>query len=155
MRIQYETTVEAGDRFTCIREHEHFTVGKTYQVINTLDPYIVMQCDSGTDSIFLSSVMRCFKKADLTDEPVTPVTEKVSHPSHYSWLKEKCGIEPVDIVRHLDFDTGNAVKYLLRHGRKSEQGMSGKEKAIEDLKKAVWYIKDRIKMLQDEQESIF
>lgn len=154
MRIQYETIVEAGDRFTCIREHENFTVGKTYQVINTLDPYIVMQCDSGTDR-FLSSVMRCFKKADLTNEPVTPVTEKVSHPSHYLWLKEKCGIEPVDIVRHLDFDTGNAVKYLLRHGRKSEQGMSGKEKAIEDLKKAVWYIKDRIKMLQDEQESVF
>ena len=75
--------------------------------------------------------------------------DNVNHPSHYTWLKDKCGIEVIDITRHLDFDTGNAIKYLLRHGHKNEQGMSDKAKAIEDLKKAIWYIKDKIKMLND------
>lgn len=79
-----------------------------------------------------------------------PVTEdKVNHPSHYTWLKEKCGIEVIDITRWLDFGTGNAVKYLLRAGHKSEEGMTNREKTIQDLKKAVWYIHDRIKMLED------
>lgn len=79
-----------------------------------------------------------------------PITEdKVNHPSHYTWLKEKCGIEVIDITRWLDFDTGNAVKYLLRAGHKSEEGMTNREKTIQDLKKAVWYIHDRIKMLED------
>ena len=48
--------------------------------------------------------------------------DRVSHPSHYSWLKELCGIEVIDITRHLDFDLGNAIKYILRAGRKTERG---------------------------------
>ena len=76
--------------------------------------------------------------------------EKVSHPSHYTWLKELCGIEVIDITRHLDFDMGNALKYLLCAGKKSEEGYSDKEKRIEDLKKAVFYIQDKIKMLEEE-----
>lgn len=74
--------------------------------------------------------------------------DKVNHPSHYSYLKELCGVEVIDITRHLDFDTGNAVKYLLRAGHKSEEGYTDKDKAIEDLKKAVFYINDKIKMLK-------
>ena len=42
--------------------------------------------------------------------------DMVNHPSHYTWLKEKCGIEVIDITRHLDFDIGNDVKYLLMAG---------------------------------------
>ena len=76
-------------------------------------------------------------------------SDRVNHPSHYTWLKDRCGIEVIDITRHLDFDTGNAIKYLLRHGHKDEEGMSDKAKAIEDLEKAIWYIKDKIKMLND------
>lgn len=76
------------------------------------------------------------------------MNDKVNHPSHYTWLKDACGIEVIDITRHLDFDIGNAVKYLLRAGRKSENGYDDKQKAIEDLQKAVWYINDKIKALQ-------
>lgn len=81
--------------------------------------------------------------------PVSVEEDKVNHPNHYTWLKEKCGIEVIDITRWLDFDTGNAIKYLLRAGHKSEEGMTNKEKTIQDLKKAVWYIQDKIKMLED------
>ncbi|MCF0201773.1 MAG: DUF3310 domain-containing protein [Bacteroidaceae bacterium] len=71
--------------------------------------------------------------------------DKVNHPSHYTWLKEKCGVEVIDIIRHLDFPTGSAVKYLLRAGRKEEYGMDAQSKYIEDLKKARWYIDDLIR----------
>lgn len=70
--------------------------------------------------------------------------DRVEHPSHYCWLKKLCGIEVIDITRHLDFDLGNAVKYILRAGHKSEEGYSDKDKAIEDLKKAIFYINDEI-----------
>ncbi len=75
--------------------------------------------------------------------------ERVQHPSHYTWLKELCGVEVIDITRHMDFDLGNAVKYLLRAGHKSEEGYTDREKTVEDLRKAVWYINDRIDMLLD------
>lgn len=74
-------------------------------------------------------------------------TEKVNHPSHYTWLKDLCGIEVIDIARHLNFNIGNVLKYTLRAGRKKEEGMSDKQKHIEDLKKAKFYIEDEIKRL--------
>lgn len=74
---------------------------------------------------------------------------KVEHPSHYTWLKDKCGIEVIDITRHLDFDKGNAVKYILRSGYKEEQGYTAKQKEIEDIKKAIWYLNDKLKMLEN------
>ena len=72
--------------------------------------------------------------------------DNVNHPSHYTWLKKLCGIEVLDITRHLDFDTGNAIKYLLRAGRKDPK------KTIEDLEKAIFYIKDKINMLKNENK---
>ncbi len=77
-------------------------------------------------------------------------TDKVNHPPHYTWLKEKCGVEVIDITRHMDFCKGNAVKYLLRAGYKSEEGYSKIQKEIEDLEKAIWYINDKIKQLENE-----
>ena len=77
--------------------------------------------------------------------------ERINHPSHYTWLKDKCGIEVIDITRHLDFDTGNAIKYLLRAGHKSEEGYLDIEKEIEDLNKARWYIEDKIRMLANKK----
>lgn len=77
--------------------------------------------------------------------------DMVNHPPHYTWLKEKCGIEVIDIVRHLDFCSGNAVKYLLRAGHKQDSSLSDIEKEIEDLKKAIFYISDRIKQLEKQE----
>lgn len=76
---------------------------------------------------------------------------KVNHPPYYTWLKEKCGIEVIDITRHLSFNRGNAVKYLLRAGYKAEKGYSKENKTIEDLKKAIWYIEDEIKTLEKQK----
>lgn len=73
--------------------------------------------------------------------------EQVSHPSHYAWLKDLCGVEPLDICRHLDFNTGNAIKYLLRKD-KVDGNKTKTEKRIEDLRKAMFYIQDEIKLLE-------
>lgn len=73
--------------------------------------------------------------------------DMVNHPPHYTWLKDKCGIEVIDITRHLDFDIGNAIKYLLRAGYKQDASMSDKEKTIEDLNKAIFYIYDKINLI--------
>lgn len=73
--------------------------------------------------------------------------EQVNHPIHYSWLKDLCGVEPIDICRHFDFAVGNALKYLMRKG-KVDGDKAEKEKRIEDLRKAVFYIQDEIKKLQ-------
>lgn len=73
--------------------------------------------------------------------------DKVNHPKHYTWLKDKCGVEVIDITRHMDFCLGNAVKYLLRAGHKTEQGYTDREKELEDLRKSIFYINDRINQL--------
>ncbi len=72
----------------------------------------------------------------MTDNP------NVNHPQHYTWLKDVAGCEVIDITRHLDFDLGNAVKYILRAGRKAEQGKTDAEKRREDIEKAVFYLQD-------------
>jgi len=78
--------------------------------------------------------------------------DNVNHPSHYTWLKKECGIEVIDIVRHLDFCRGNAIKYILRAGKKESAGKSSLEKEIEDLEKARWYISDLISQLKKQKE---
>lgn len=79
-------------------------------------------------------------------EPDQKVEDKVNHPSHYTWLKNLCGIEVIDITRHMGFNLGNVVKYVLRAGHKSEKGYSNFDKEIEDLQKAKWYLEDEIKL---------
>lgn len=74
--------------------------------------------------------------------------DNVNHPEHYT--SHPSGIECIEITRHYCFAIGNAIKYLWRAGLKKESSMSGKQKEIEDLKKAIWYINDRIKQLESE-----
>ena len=76
--------------------------------------------------------------------------EKVNHPFHYTWLKDLCGIEVIDITRYMDFNLGNSIKYILRSGHKKEKGYTYRQKTIEDLKKAIWYLNDEIKLLSNE-----
>ena len=81
------------------------------------------------------------------DVATNPIKDMVNHPSHY--CQHPSGVECITITRHYCFDIGNAIKYLWRAGLKSEEGMTNKSKEIEDLKKAIFYINDRIKMLEN------
>ena len=74
--------------------------------------------------------------------------DNVNHPEHYT--SHPSGIECIEVTRHYCFSIGNAIKYLWRAGLKKDASLTDNQKEIEDLKKAIWYIKDRIKQLGGE-----
>jgi hypothetical protein len=58
----------------------------------------------------------------------------VNHPKHYT--SHPSGIECIQVTEHMGFNLGNAMKYIWRADEKG--------KAVEDLRKAVWYINREI-----------
>ena len=58
------------------------------------------------------------------------------NPSHYRGFSN--GAQVIDIVERLNFNRGNAIKYIARAGRKE-----GAE-TITDLEKAKWYLEREI-----------
>ena len=68
----------------------------------------------------------------------------INRPAHYTDSK----IEVIDYIedKKLGYCLGNVVKYISRAGKKD------KNKEIEDLRKAYWYLDRRIKELKNEKE---
>ena len=60
--------------------------------------------------------------------------DTVNNPKHYT--KHPSGIECITVTEHMSFNLGNAIKYIWRADEKG--------KALEDLKKAEWYIRREI-----------
>lgn len=73
--------------------------------------------------------------------------DMVNEPPHYK--NDKSGVECIEITRHRNFNIGNAIKYLWRSGLKQDSDKSIKAKEIEDLKKAIFYINDEIKRIEN------
>ena len=73
------------------------------------------------------------------------VGDPVNHPKHYT--SDPSGIECIQVTRWRNFNVGNAMKYLWRAGLKDDIGRDEMSKQIEDLQKAIWYIKDEIQRL--------
>lgn len=61
------------------------------------------------------------------------------NPSHYR--THPSGVECIQVTEHMNFCIGNAVKYLWRAGSKPG------ETALDDLKKARWYVDREIERL--------
>ena len=78
------------------------------------------------------------------------VNYRVDHPSYY---QDPSGVECITVARYRDFNIGNALKYLWRAGFKTEEGISNVDKQIEDLQKAIFYIKDEINKLNNDRKS--
>lgn len=70
---------------------------------------------------------------------------KVIHPSHYNAGK----IEVWDFIadQGLDFDLGNAIKYICRAGKKDS------ETTLDDLNKAANYIQHEIQVIISKEEN--
>jgi Protein of unknwon function (DUF3310) len=77
-----------------------------------------------------------------------PIEDKRLHPDHYSWFLEKFGVNLMDIVAELNFNRGNAIKYIIRAGHKKEEGIKALDKEIEDLNKAIIYLIHEVKRLE-------
>jgi hypothetical protein len=86
------------------------------------------------DEVFMNDVLGGFYSME----------DYVNHPPHY---KSNTGLESIDVIEafELDFNLGNAVKYILRCGKKDD--------ACQDLKKAVWYLNRAINNFEEEQEN--
>jgi hypothetical protein len=69
--------------------------------------------------------------------------EQVNHPNHYGG--ESNPYEAIKVIDNWDlgFSLGNTVKYISRAGKKN------KEKELEDLKKALWYLQHHIETLEN------
>lgn len=63
--------------------------------------------------------------------------DAVEHPPHYT--SHPSGVECITVTEHMSFNLGNAVKYIWRAGSKGD--------AIEDLRKAAWYVQREIDRL--------
>lgn len=62
--------------------------------------------------------------------------EMVRNPAHY----QGATLEAIDVIDdfQLNFNLGNSTKYILRCGKKDPY------KSVEDLEKAIWYLKREI-----------
>jgi hypothetical protein len=63
----------------------------------------------------------------------------INSPSHYI---SQNGIEAIQVIEafNLNFNLGNVIKYALRSGKK--------ENELQDLKKALWYLKREIESVE-------
>lgn len=69
---------------------------------------------------------------------MTDKSESIKHPRHYTNSNAKCKycgipIECIDITSHMNFNLGNAIKYIWRCDLKTEDATVDIRKAIEYL----------------------
>lgn len=62
------------------------------------------------------------------------MSDNVNNPKHYT--SHPSGIECIELTEHLNFNRGNALKYVWRHELKNA--------SKQDLQKAAWYINREI-----------
>lgn len=67
------------------------------------------------------------------------MNDDVNHPKHYN--SHPSGIECIEVVEHMGFNLGNAIKYIWRAGLKGED-------AVKDLAKAKWYVERELTRLK-------
>lgn len=86
------------------------------------------------------------KNKKINHDTTAKSNDPINHPAHYTTGK----IEVIDYIedQKLPYHLGNAVKYISRAGKKD------KDKTVEDLKKAVWYIERYIGMIGEKTDSI-
>ena len=66
--------------------------------------------------------------------------EQVNHPNHYGGEDNLYEAIKVIDAWDLGFSLGNTVKYISRAGKK--------DKELQDLKKALWYLQHHIEILE-------
>lgn len=67
------------------------------------------------------------------------MSDLVNNPPHYK--SHPSGVECIQITEHMSFCLGNAIKYIWRADLKND--------AIEDLKKARWYLDREIQKREE------
>ncbi len=81
-----------------------------------------LKTSTEVDEVIYDSQVSC-TQGKIENDPV-------SNPKHYT--NHPSGIECIQVTEHMGFNLGNAMKYIWRCDLKKD--------AIEDLKKARWYL---------------
>lgn len=99
------------------------------------------KCFNSLCSLDLGHPGPCKPNPSKVDEVLGSMREpeKINHPSHYGGDTTYEAIKVIE-AWGLGFCLGNAVKYICRAGKKGE--------ALEDLKKARWYLERAITNLE-------
>src|SRR5690606_6953478 len=141
---------KVGDRVVVVKNNHPIQAGylsergEVVAVSDETEYEVSVRRDGRTHSnCFDSSELEFEHIYDALSSPASKVEKSpsgdvVNHPSHYAdgWSN---GAEVIDITEHLNFNRGNAVKYLARAGKKG-----GSEKELEDLQKALWYVRREV-----------
>ena len=100
------------------------------------------------ERLSITNIEEIYEPCQYWEECVNEVKEEtvkeddpVNHPKHYTDGR----IEVIEYIedKKLGFCLGNAIKYISRAGKKE------KDKEIQDLRKAMWYIERRIYELEN------
>lgn len=132
-------------KFMGVAPVEGFELGSKYEFYTT-GVNAIRVCGNGMDKTFtVVDFNRSFARIPKSDTAKGPCkvvvpyesADMVNNPPHYK------GPNGIDVIENfgLNFNTGNAVKYILRAGRKD----AAKHK--EDLQKAIWYLNRELSYL--------
>lgn len=155
-------TVDIFDRPDCPPWAKWATVDATGHVwVFTSKPFLISNWVSNSDAYFLC---RGYSAADwqssLTKRPEaksenaladksTPEHDDVSAPAYY--VNTPFGLEVRKITEHYDPYIAAALQYIFRNGQKVYDGLTAKESAIKDLRKAIQNIKFEIEKIENSQ----
>lgn len=106
----------------------------SYPFREVIDPKAFVMVDNDTKFLIEEKVMEAANPPDVNHDAV-------NYPSHYTSYQ---GLEIIDLTEQLNFNRGNAVKYICRAGLKN------KDTEIQDLEKASWYIQREIRRLNNQ-----
>ena len=111
-------------------ENPHNGIG-TITVISDFATYNISVRWDGSMTNFYRPIDLQLVKLEVKPNPEK---ELVNSPDHY----KSNGMEAIDVIEGfgLGFNLGNATKYILRCGKKDD--------AIQELKKAIWYLEREI-----------
>lgn len=113
--------------------------------IGTIQEIVAIVAGDGVPEYYLKGLEGKYSTVDRmyyleSELELVEDNNAVNHPVHYQGK-----IEVIDFIEdhNLNFNRGNAVKYISRAGKKDIN------KYVEDLEKAVWYLKHEIERVKN------
>lgn len=155
MSSDKESKYESDNKDQCVdRSKEPQEIDKSGLIINNKKFLAFLGLNCLRQSLAITSVDFCkgpsvrveveqlkFLKDNLPVENAIKVFDPVNKPKHYN--SHPSGVQCIEIARHMNFNLGNAMKYIWRADEKGN--------TIEDLEKARWYIDDEISKRKGEK----
>ena len=129
---------EINDHTSCMMETPKGPICRVCQIKQGDDMGFACACGEWEPDMLKHMIVKgCITRCPKCDKSICRTDSPkylVDHPAHY----QGNGLEAIDVIEAFDlsFCLGNAVKYILRAGKK--------DSVIQELEKAIWYLKREI-----------